>query len=930
MIPPRRLVLASFETGLELDVEPFLLTNDAFPVLENAFIWRKRVLKKPGSNQLGKLQRDISAHTIGTTSGAGAFSGSVLNAGGLKGSITGATNANPCSITSANHNLSDDARVTISGVVGMTQLNGNTYTVTVTGANTFTIGVDSSAFGAYVSGGTWVALNEQNLTIKPGSVVLNDGTNNYTEPATPNGTLVGAPGGSGTIDYITGAVTITGGALTAGLTAAFSYYPRLPVLGIEEMQNDFTASSVVNTPETVYFDQKYAYEINTGTSLFQDASFYKTSGAPIFWTGPNYAQFWSTNYQNAMFVTNNNPGMHFVTISAISSAATAQITTSVPHTLQTGDQVFINETTGTAAGNLNMKTFTVTRTGATTFTVPADTSAGINNVGIVQYLTRRSPTATGDGIQWYDGLPSSPSFTNGFVNFAPPLDDLSTSSTTYLVGARMIIPYGSRLLCFGTFEQTSSGSPVYYQNRIRYCQIVGTCFYANAPANQGTLATAWISNRQGFGGFVTIDTPERIVTAGVVQDVLILGMEKSQRRLTVTGIDALPFRIQKINPELGSESTFSLIAMDRGLLTVGDYGLILSTSVNAERFDEKIPDQVFEIQNNYQGNERVCAARDFQNEIIYFTYPSTQALADTGTSTVYPNKTILYNYRNQSFAIWKEYFTTYGQYRGLTGKTWEQLVDFTWEEWNQPWNSGFIASRYPAIAGGTPQGYVMVKYQDTLNGPSLYISAVTGQQITSPFHGLEEGDYVGFQGVITTTPPSISITSINRVRRVIDVNNFEVEGTFSATPALTEMIIIDNFDVQTKQFPIAWEDGKKGRLGTQRFFLDKTTSGEFTVDLLGSQSPVALNNPAFNLPNQEPIVISSNIVRTRPDDSLGLYDAAGQQSQIWHRLSNSIIGDTVQLRMYMSDAQMTTAAIVRSDWTLHAITLDIYPSRTLA
>lgn len=69
-------------------------------------------------------------------------------------SITGATQANPCVITAVAHGFVTGTRVPISGVVGMTQLNGNTYTITRINADTFSIGVDSSAYTAYVSGGT--------------------------------------------------------------------------------------------------------------------------------------------------------------------------------------------------------------------------------------------------------------------------------------------------------------------------------------------------------------------------------------------------------------------------------------------------------------------------------------------------------------------------------------------------------------------------------------------------------------------------------------------------------------------------------------------------------------------------------------------------------------------------------------------------------
>ena len=74
--------------------------------------------------------------------------------------ISGATQANPAVITATGHNLKDGDAVYISGVVGMTELNGNTYYVKKTGANTFSLSdstgnnIDSSAFTSYGSAGT--------------------------------------------------------------------------------------------------------------------------------------------------------------------------------------------------------------------------------------------------------------------------------------------------------------------------------------------------------------------------------------------------------------------------------------------------------------------------------------------------------------------------------------------------------------------------------------------------------------------------------------------------------------------------------------------------------------------------------------------------------------------------------------------------------
>lgn len=89
-------------------------------------------------------------HVDGVTSGDGL--GKPLS--NLTSTITGATKANPCSITSTAHGLTTGDRVFIFGVSGMTQLNQNIYVITVVDANTFTLGVDSTTYGTYTSGGS--------------------------------------------------------------------------------------------------------------------------------------------------------------------------------------------------------------------------------------------------------------------------------------------------------------------------------------------------------------------------------------------------------------------------------------------------------------------------------------------------------------------------------------------------------------------------------------------------------------------------------------------------------------------------------------------------------------------------------------------------------------------------------------------------------
>ncbi|NLE06841.1 MAG: hypothetical protein GX638_18845, partial [Crenarchaeota archaeon] len=80
--------------------------------------------------------------------------------------ITGATAADPCVITAVGHGFSDGDEIYISGVVGMTELNGRFFRIVYIGVDSFSLkdlfgnAVDSSAFTAYSSGGTATSVYE--------------------------------------------------------------------------------------------------------------------------------------------------------------------------------------------------------------------------------------------------------------------------------------------------------------------------------------------------------------------------------------------------------------------------------------------------------------------------------------------------------------------------------------------------------------------------------------------------------------------------------------------------------------------------------------------------------------------------------------------------------------------------------------------------
>lgn len=109
-----------------------------------------------------------SGGTVNVSPFYNAWSEIAPNVNGMLGAgavITGATAANPCvlTVTAAPNQFVLGQQVKISGVVGMTQLNGNIYTITAATATTLTLNVDSTGFTAYSSAGLATQANALNV-----------------------------------------------------------------------------------------------------------------------------------------------------------------------------------------------------------------------------------------------------------------------------------------------------------------------------------------------------------------------------------------------------------------------------------------------------------------------------------------------------------------------------------------------------------------------------------------------------------------------------------------------------------------------------------------------------------------------------------------------------------------------------------------------
>jgi hypothetical protein len=1071
---PDQIYIGKFAKGLKTNPLPFNLDNDAFPTMFNFYTWRGRAKRKRGTLFLGQLQLQMQSflspnpNMLWQLPVINFFNG-IANLFSFLSGLVGVNQKllSPTSIFISNITQSAQAVVTIvpvagsiayvigevvqiTLVLGMTQINNGYYTIVNVVGNNITLNINSTLFSPYTPG-TGVISLVNGATIVPGSLNIGYNSQIFTEPSIPNGTLIGSGGATGTINYVTGTIVLSNtvfGNFAGG--GKFSYFPGLPVMGLEDFSSSVTSSLY---PILLAFDTKYSYQCNQSATnaIFYNVSYYKGTNSPVIWSGADYQQFWTTNYPStttnfsgSLWATNNKPGFHYVIGTYVSGSGTnivQFIFTSNGNpftTLVLNDQLFFNEwLTSTTINGITGFVSTVVNATTGTYNVTFPGNETISGTGIAQLLTNSLPGQ--DGIRWYDGDPTAgtgfPTGTGlGWVNFAPPLTATSVSiddtptGLYYLVGALAILPFKDRLLFFSPYISTSTlnggtGVVIQLQDTVLWSWN-GTPYYAPpVPLNQTFNIKAYFVDQTGLGGYLPAGISQPIITVSNNEDVLLIGFGGDGRktRFVYTGNDLQPFLFFNINSELPSSSTFSAVPLDKGVIDIGQYGISLTDQQSSQRIDLDIPDSVFEIQNLNNGVLRVNAIRDFFKEWIYFAYPVDDSAVDptTGIQWRFPTQTFQFNYRDNTWGILYENFTHHGYFRAKNKKTWATLKFHQWTQWREPWNSGATSAMFTQVIAGNPQGYVLIKGQGTGEAISGTISAIMNNggntQITSFNHCVTDDnnnsgpDYLYFQNaqtlltsvitfitpgiqtiittvntfiagqfvtisnvvgmtqfngntyqIISATPTSITlgvdstlftpyissgnVTSafnglIGRVIMIIDVNNFVVDIPF---PSIT-YIGLGVFTrlslplIQTRQFPFYWDQGRQVRLSVQKYLMDYTADSQVTVNIYLSQDPDdAYNNPNINVPPNSLIYSqimftcpeSINIGLTPPNTNLQMPTAQGQ-FQIWHRLNTSLQGDSVQIGITLSDAQMKNLTFATSEITLHGIQLTVSPGPQL-
>jgi hypothetical protein len=232
-----------------------------------------------------------------------------------------------------------------------------------------------------------------------------------------------------------------------------------------------------------------------------------------------------------------------------------------------------------------------------------------------------------------------------------------------------------------------------------------------------------------------------------------------------------------------------MVPFDKGILSIGDKSINSCDGNNVERIDDAIPDEVFSIHNTVDpstlmsdGPRRVHGIRDFFEKLVYWTFP------DAATQAKYPDRLLVFNYHNQTWATFRESFTAVGKFQRFNDVTWADMAGILWSSANFPWFTSQLQSQFPSIIAGNQHGFirnlttntseVYATYVTTPSGrarlgnsPGLYISNVVGgtgaTRITVTDHNLQDLDFVMVNSIIGT-----GATELNgRIFQVSKIDN---------------------------------------------------------------------------------------------------------------------------------------------------------------
>lgn len=549
---------------------------------------------------------------------------------------------------------------------------------------------------------------------------------------------------------------------------------------------------------------------------------------------------------------------------------------------------------------------------------------------VTNFNNTQNGEATPDPMRYTDG--------STWTTFAPLVD-----ATHTMYQAKILIPYWGRLIALNVFEGVTASGQAAATNYFTRCRF--------SALGDPTLADSWRSDTFGKGGFIDAPTNEAITGATFVKNTLIVDFEYSTWQLRYVGEYGLPFVWERVSSDFGSGSTFSGVLFDNHRLNIGDVAITAGNAIGVDRIDLDIPDKIFDFQNNQtnRGAARVWGIRDYQRDLVFWNYPDAQSQSVAGTAITFPNKVLLYNYRNATWAVFRDNVTCFGVFQLQTAVTWDSTT-VTWDDEKVTWDDDINQIGFPSVCKANQQGYVHLFGYTVQDDASLSVTGITltsgTLRLTVPNHNLFTGECIYLTGMefIDSTTFAPVTTDLNgviyNVQQVIDANTIVISKwnstqkiyvtNFTYTPVLANSIYVGGG--QLALFPIPDLVSKDINLFQNKGLQNKLSRIDFLLEPQSYDTAVTINilPDGYAIQDEEDNDGDAEVLDSLPyytaEMSIQAPNGNAQNSEYyWFSHHQTVACQYFKIQITYDEDLINTLTTHQSNLTLYAINAFVRP-----
>lgn len=366
-------------------------------------------------------------------------------------------------------------------------------------------------------------------------------------------------------------------------------------------------------------------------------------------------------------------------------------------------------------------------------------------------------------------------------------------------------------------------------------------------------------------GVLQLDTYEIINGFNQLGKALILHLNRSNWVLETTNDVFNAYLKRKIPSVLGTDARFSSVAWSDIVKSIGKTGIIATDGRQSLRNDNKIPyftaDEIDanDFSLTYGGFDRI-------NGQFLWAYKETEADTDT------QNKVLVNNYEEETWSIYDQRFSVFGQTDLGIDLTWDNIDEAggndSWSQWDtteEIWDKIGLEAETQKTLAGDDLGFIYNLNQD-FDDYTTAISSITQAAqavLTISEAAFQAGDLVTVQNVqgmtdinnFDTNDPSVPFVPWEVISATDTTVTLKVDSTnfAAATPNTGTISKVISFYAETIPFNPYREIGRRCFISHIEFLIDSNEllAPVLKVDLYQDEEETPYKSNVLCIPSTE-------------------------------------------------------------------------------